>query len=151
MPTYAYKCCEYEAVLYKIRIDDRVRPCPSCGIDMEPLINREHAANIQSSYVDNRVYNNGQGFFDKGLGKVISSRGQHKAIMREKGVEVFTGNLDDVMNAQEPKEPKPLPLEKVKDYFDESVQRVRNGEKVAHGTFTDAPPIRVNTNGMQKV
>jgi len=142
MPTYAYQCCDYEAVLYKVPISERVKTCPTCGNEMHHLINKEHAAKVQSPRLDNQMYGNGQGMFDKGLGKVITSRAHHEKIMREKGVAVYKGSFDDVMIAQEPKEPKPVPLEKIKDYFDESVNRVRNGEKPVEGTFTDAPPVK---------
>lgn len=142
MPTYAYKCCDYEAVVYKVPIAERVKKCPACGKAMHHLITREHAAKVQSPRLDNQMYNNGQGMFDKGLGVRVTSRAHHEKIMREKGVAVYKGSFDDVMIAQEPKEPKPMALEKVKDIFDESVARVKRGEKPVEGTFTDAPPVK---------
>jgi len=129
MPFYGYQHCNYKAVLRRT-MSERVLPCPECGAEMRPLINREHCPNTIFSSVSNQLYNNGQGYWDPGLGKWVENRQQHERFMKELGVTEYTGTEDEFMSSMEAEQPEPdIGIETVKDVWEQEEAAFNNGKR----------------------
>ncbi len=132
MPFYAYRhdSCGWNAVLCRSMEYRVLDACPQCGDarELRPLITKEHSPNVMLPAVTNQLYNNGMGKYDSGLGKWLSSRQEHSAEMERQGVTEYSGSYEDYMDAQN-REPAPVSIETIKDYYEEATARVNNGER----------------------
>lgn len=89
MPFYYYEHdCGYGSMLQRKVGEHILESCPGCRAPdvLRPVINRATAPNIMLSSVSNRMYNNGMGYYDVGLGKQVYSREHRRSIMKEMDV-----------------------------------------------------------------
>tara|TARA_R110000751_G_scaffold80011_2_gene161295 strand:- start:4404 stop:4802 length:399 start_codon:yes stop_codon:yes gene_type:complete len=108
---------------------DRIRHpglCSECGLEMKVSYLRWSTVRIPSSAITNEIFNNGQGEYDEGLGKVIFSRKHRREVMAEKGlVEVDKHDRDDLNKDFELKEEDGYVIA---DRLEKAEAMVRSGE-----------------------
>jgi len=138
MPMYAYhhEACGWNAVLRRTVDTLALSACPACHeiTELRPLITREHHARTIMPSVTNQLYNNGQGRYDEGLGRVIHSRSEHKRIMMQQGVTDVNISEDDFMDTMNREPPAAeLQMEDVKDAWAHEEAEYNKGKRPAEG------------------